>query len=272
MGSVIDALLVSKYERLQQVIGDLAPVAVAFSGGADSSLLLGAAVTATGKPVAALFADSALLKSEERSSAQETALALGGRFQVQALDPLSWPEFVANPPDRCYHCKKKIYSLFLATLPAGHCLLDGAHTDDLGEDRPGLRAARELGVRSPLIAAGLGKQEVRLLSRRLELPTWNRLSSSCLATRIPAGSEITADRLLLVNSCEDQLSRAGFLGCRVRLSGLSVRIELCETDLARFVGSKAMAETRDYMCSLGVEKVFLDLNGRPGIEVDADFP
>lgn len=269
----IDLSLADKYERLLKTIREFSFVGVAFSGGTDSSFLLQAAVIAIGpESVTAYFADSTLLTSDEKKNIHEIPKILGCKLHVQKVDPLLWPEFVANPSDRCYHCKKKIYSLFLKDQKSRshELLLDGTNTDDLLEDRPGTRAARELGVRAPLLEVGFSKREIRLVSRTLGLPTWDAISSSCLATRIPSGSLITAQKLMLVEKCERELMDFGFLGCRIRLFNSSVHIELRESDMARFVTSNTMFAIRNFIQAQGVAEVFLDLKGRKCGRLEVD--
>lgn len=268
----IDSSLAVKYEMLLTIIRDLGSVGVAFSGGTDSSFLLKAANTALGRPVSAFFAESTLLAADEKKNAREIAKIIGGKLHIQEADPLFWPEFVANPPDRCYYCKKKIYSLFHARMKSLsiHSLLDGTNTDDLMEDRPGILAARELGVRSPLKEAELSKREIRSLSRKLGLPTWDAVSASCLATRIPTGAKITAEKLNLIEKCEKQLKCFGYFGCRVRLFDSSVRIELCEDELARFITSNDFIEIKAFIESQGIEKVLLDLTVRKCLSLVTD--
>ena len=181
--------------------------------------------------------------------------------------PDSLPEFAANPSDRCYHCKKAIFSTFLALARERHIpwLADGTNSDDLQQHRPGQRAVTELGVRSPFTEAGLAKEEIRLLSRALGLSTWNKPSASCLATRIPTHTPITMTNLGLVETAERTLHTLGYHGCRVRLLGTALTIELAAGDIARLAGHGDFITVRTYLYSLGAEKVFLDLLERESI-------
>ncbi|MFZ5774342.1 MAG: TIGR00268 family protein [Thermodesulfobacteriota bacterium] len=221
-----------KYRALRHLLRAQRRVAVAFSGGADSALLLKVACAVLGLArVTAFHAASSLLPAGETDLAVATARRFGCRFQAVHLQPLRWRAFVANPPDRCYHCKKKIYQHLLAH-PAlgGAVLLDGTNADDLSAHRPGLRAIAELGVLSPLAVVGLSKQEIRQLGRRISVPVWNAPSSSCLATRIATHEPISLKKIQLVQHCEDVLRGLGFVGTRVRLAGNDATIGILATD------------------------------------------
>ena len=164
-----------------------------------------------------------------------------------------------------YNSKKKIYSLFISKLSkdAGFCLIDGTNADDLLSDRPGLKAIDELGVSTPLARAELNKEEIRHLSYCLKLSTWDRPASSCLATRIPTGSEISRQKVELVDRCENYLHTLGFLGCRVRFESGSVKIELANGDSERFSRSVIRAKVTNFFTEMGIQKIFLDLSERP---------
>ena len=256
--------VLEKFEKLQKIIRDAGKVAVAYSGGVDSSFLLKTVVDVLGADVIAFHAKTPLLPPGESDSAETLARQIGGRFLACTLDPLQWTEFQSNPPDRCYHCKKKIYSLFFSELAKekGYRLIDGTNSDDLLTDRPGLRAIEELGVYTPLAEAGLTKNEIRQLSYRLKLPTWDKISSSCLATRIPAGSEINSKKIELVRRCEEYLHHLGFMGCRVRLDHGDAKIELQKADIEGFTKGVNRESVTNFFTDLGIGRVFIDLVGR----------
>lgn len=222
-----------KYDQLLAVV-TANPGWVAFSGGVDSTLLLKAVVEVDPSRAVALFADSPLQAQIDRENVISLAALLGAQLRVLEVAPLLWPDFVANPDDRCYLCKKSTYRRFQALLPEGIPLLDGTNCDDLAAVRPGLRAIEELGVVMPLALAGLGKAEVREAARRLGLPNWNRPSASCLATRIPEGYAILPELLRHVEECERLIRAQGFGYIRLRLNDgrpEDVTVELAEEEM-----------------------------------------
>jgi uncharacterized protein len=257
--------LLRKYEDLQGIVARV-PGVVAFSGGADSSLLLKAAVDVFGKEAAAFFADSVLQTDADRDNAVETARLIDANLRVVEFSPLQWPEFAANPTDRCYLCKKKVYLLFKNLLPqSGMVLYDGSNLDDLRQDRPGRRAIIELDVKTPLVEAGLNKADVRRLGKFLGVPTWNRESASCLATRIPAGTPITAENLGLVVRYEDILIAAGFPGVRARLcadDSRSIKIEIKQSNMEKFFQQEIREKLICRFKRADIDNLWFSLRGR----------
>ena len=265
-------LLQEKEHKLECLLARYKRVAVAFSGGADSSLLAKKALEVLGiENVLLLTAKSSLLKQSEIDSASSWLFRHGYEEQVGHefidLQPLSWDEFVRNPSDRCYLCKLRVYKLFakVSDLHGIAQLIDGTNDDDMHSTRPGLRALRELSIGTPLADAGLTKDEVRRLSRELQLDTWNRPSASCLATRVPDGLEITEERVALIEKLELYLESMGFKGCRVRLDphkSDTVYIFVLEKDIA---GLAMVASRRDlihFFNDSGVKWILMDLTGR----------
>lgn len=210
--------------------------AVAFSGGVDSAVLLSAAA-AYGRKAAAYFVRTVFQPGFELEDARETAGRLGVELRVLEADILAVPEVAANPADRCYYCKRALFTRLLeeAARDGFPVVLDGGNASDDAGDRPGMRALRELGVRSPLRECGVTKADIRRLAREAELPVWSKPSYACLATRIPAGTAITARDLGRVSRGEAALMREGLTDFRLRLQGedalLQVRGE--QMDLAR---------------------------------------
>ncbi|MFA6498678.1 MAG: ATP-dependent sacrificial sulfur transferase LarE [Desulfurivibrionaceae bacterium] len=257
--------LSEKYRELQQVFVQHKEVAVAFSGGVDSSFLLYAACVTLGPSlVHAFHARSELLSPSEAEGVERTIRERGCFFHSIAINPFSWPEFVSNGPDRCYHCKKKIYQSFLADqfFTKGVVLFDGTNRDDLGQDRPGLMAVSEFNVQTPLACVGFTKKEIRLLSREFFLPTWDAYASSCLATRIVQGEPITREKILLVSQCEALLQKKGFMGGRVRLSEETATIAVLQKDLSELQKKHVFSAIKDDFLLLGLRGVVIDLHGR----------
>jgi uncharacterized protein len=243
-------------------------VAVAFSGGVDSTLLLHAAREASGSDnVLVLQGISELVSMREREAAHgildELQVAQGQRMEVE-LHPLMWNEVVANTDDRCYFCKKRMYMAFLQVLEsdAGTVLLDGSNVDDLKSGRPGFRAIHELAVQTPLLDAGLNKEEIRALVQSFGVSNYNKPSNSCLATRIATGVAIEAETLALVERCESFLLNRNFIGCRVKPDGDRVVLELRKDDAQLIVEPSVRIEIIHFLQSLGFLKILLDLNPR----------
>lgn len=264
--------LQEKLDRLKNVLLGYGRVGVAFSGGSDSSLLLKCALDTLGAGnVLALFGSSVLLTDKEIARAKEwleaNGYSRGVDIHVIALQPLGWKEFVSNSEERCYQCKLRIYKRFKEEMEKKDffLLLDGTNTDDLKSSRPGLRAIHELGVKIPLVEAGLNKADVRACSRHLGLTNWDLPSASCLATRIPHGLSINEERLQQISFWESELSRFGFQGCRVRLDRQStdvVYVQLAEADLAKAITPDIRVAVLRFFSNNGVQKVYLDLEGR----------
>lgn len=262
----------NKEQTARRILAQYGKVAVAFSGGVDSSLLLRLAFDTLGPAnVLALTARSCLLPARdlERAATWPARHGLAGKVNHVFIDikPLAWPEFVTNPADRCYHCKSLVYTILLeyAHRQGIEVLLDGTNHDDLHSGRPGLKALRELRIGTPLVSALLGKDEVRRLAHELGLDTWDAPSASCLATRIPEGLAITPKRLALIAVLEAHLEKLGFAGSRVRLDRWredTVYVQLQEKDLSHFAVGPRRSELLDFFRNSGVKKVFLDLQGR----------
>lgn len=262
------ALPEAKFCKLVEYFRQYEKIAVAFSGGIDSTLTLHAAITALGaERVLALYALSTLNSATSIAGARAI---FAGNFPAPAvlreieINPLLWPEFVMNTEDRCYLCKKRMYLVLGNAMAVEGCsiLVDGTNLDDLLEQRPGLKAIREMQVRTPLAEAGLTKQEIRLIGRKEGLANYSLPSNSCLATRIQHGRPITEKTLRTIESAEHFLHERGFLGCRVRLRDAFFLIEVQEKDFSAFVASSNRTAVKTYFQPLQAGPVMLSLAGR----------
>ncbi len=255
------AALREKEKKLDQILGECQSALISFSGGADSALLLYKAAAVMGKEnILAVTAVSPIRPASETEAACEIAALLMVPHRLIHTAELSCDPFVNNSPDRCYHCKKELCAT-LAALSRQESLssiLDGGNHDDLAEYRPGSAAAREYGLRSPLQEAALTKEEIRLLSRRYRLPTWNRPANSCLATRFPYGEKLDLEKLARVEKGEEFLRSLGLhREIRVRSCADSARIEVAPEEISTVWQKRAAISS--YFKNIGFRHVSLDL-------------
>jgi len=259
-----DPVLAGKHRRLREAIADGGPALVCFSGGVDSTLLLRVAhdVLGDGGCVALTTVSETMAESEQRA-AVELAAAIGARHEVVRSHELERPGFAANPVDRCYSCKAELLEIArprAEALGLGAVLL-GTNTDDLGDHRPGLRAADERGARHPLVEAALSKPDVRALSRALGLPTWDKPQLACLSSRFPYGTQITLERLRQVDGFEDGLRSLGFRQLRVRYHDAVARLEIEAAEMPRALEPGVRQAIVDLGRRAGFTFVALDLAG-----------
>ena len=251
----------TKLERLRALLRETGGIAVAFSSGVDSSFLLKVAHEELGERVVAVTARSHSFPKREQDEAAAFCTREGIRQVVVDSEELVIPGFRQNPKNRCYLCKKELFTkiLEIARAEGLSAVAEGSNMDDLGDYRPGLQAVRELGIRSPLREAGLTKAEIRELSRALGLPTWNKPSFACLASRFPYGEEITVERLARVERAEQYLLDLGFGQVRVRSHGDLARIELCAADIPKAIEQREKIHAA--LKGFGFAYVALDLQG-----------
>ncbi len=265
-----------KIEALRNALAGMLPLAVACSGGVDSSFLLAAAVFArraipNGGEVHAWIAVSPALSAESLRRARGIARQLGVTLEEIPTRELENPGYRANGPDRCFHCKSVLYQAFLKKAGDGMTLVDGTQASDVGDWRPGRQAARDLGVRSPLFELGWRKSEIRAVSRYWGLSTAELAGSPCLSSRVPTGTAITESALRRIERAEDGLRRLGFPDVRVRDHGELARVEVAPEWIERIL--QVREPVVDTVAAAGYKEVTLDLRGyRPSGDPNRDRP
>lgn len=257
------AALESKEQRLRELLRSYGSVIVAFSGGVDSAYLAFIANDELGAHALAVTGDSASYPTFQRELADRLTQHYGIRHEIIFTEEFNDPNYVNNPPNRCYYCKTELYAKLteLAAARGFAVICDGTNADDVGDYRPGRQAARERGVRSPLLDCGLTKADIRALSHRADLPTWDEPASACLSSRVPYGQIVTLEKLTMVDRAEIALKQMGFRQVRVRHHGDIARIEVAEVEMARALDRKMAQQMSAALKSLGFKFVTLDLEG-----------
>src|SRR6476469_6947724 len=256
--------LTAKRDRLLAILGELPGVAVAFSGGIDSTVVARAAALALGERAVAVTADSPSVPRAELDTARELARLIGIRHEVVRTHEFENPDYLKNDGSRCYHCKTELYTTVERMLPelGVPVVASGANLDDLGDYRPGLAAAAEHAVRHPLQEAGFTKADVRALARFWQLPTWDKPAAPCLSSRMAPGLAVTPERTARVEAAEAFLRSLGLRECRVRYhEGDLARIEVPVSELARLASDSVRTALSAELHRLGFKFVTLDLDG-----------
>lgn len=260
---IISEELQMKLDRLKKYIADLGSLAVGFSGGVDSSLLLAVAHEVLGERLIAVTGADASVPDREVNEAIAFCKERGIRHIICKVDPLKEDGYRHNGPDRCYFCKHGIFTEVkkIADENGIEYMAEGSNMDDIGDYRPGLRAAAELSVKSPLREAELTKSEIRLISKAMGLPTWSKPAYACLASRFVYGEEITEEKLHMIDTAEQFLIEHGFFEERVRMHGNLARIEVPPADIPKLAAEELREKIYDKFREIGFLFVTLDLKG-----------
>lgn len=255
--------LEEKYENLKKYIKELGSAVIAFSGGVDSTFLAKVCKDVLNDSCLAVTATSSTYPEREFKEALELAKEIGIRHKIIKSEELEIEGFSKNPIDRCYYCKSELFSKLkkVADDEGIEYVLDGTNADDTGDFRPGRRAAKELGVKSPLLECGFTKDDIREMSKRLGLPTWNKPAYACLSSRFPYGQEITSEKLSMVEKSEEYLLNLGFVGFRVRHHGDIARIELNPDQINMMLDENIRKKVVSKLKEIGFKYVSLDLEG-----------
>ncbi len=266
MNKFVTSEQLDKYNKLLSILAYYGKVAVAFSSGVDSTFLLYAARCALSEKVIAITARSPVFPKRETTEAEDYCKKIGIAQEIIDINELEIEGFSQNPTDRCYICKKSLFKSFKekAAAKGFEIVVEGSNKDDEGDYRPGLKAVTELGIKSPLRDAGLYKEEIRILSEHFGLPTWDKPSFACLASRFPYGEMINDRKLKMVDSAEQLLMQMGFKQFRVRIHGNDIytaRIELLTEDMPEIFKEPVRKKVYEEFKRYGFNYVSIDLKG-----------
>jgi uncharacterized protein len=252
-----------KFQKLKDIINEMGHIVVAYSGGVDSAFLLKVACDVLGENAYGVLAVSPTYPSREYDKAKEVAKLIGAKLRVIETNELEDQNFIKNPVNRCYFCKSELFTEIskIAKKENLNNLVDGSNHDDKGDHRPGMKALKELSVRSPLQEAELTKAEIRELSRELGLPTWEKEALACLSSRFPYGENINIEKLKMVDKAENFLKDNGFHNIRARHQKDTIKIEVDPNDIKLFFEDNTRDKIINYMKSIGYTYVTVDLEG-----------
>ena len=256
-------MITTKLEKLKTIFAEMDCALIAYSGGIDSTLVAKVAYDVLGDRILAMTAVSPSLLPEELEEAKEQAKLIGIKHELIETKELNNPNYTSNPSNRCYFCKSELHDNLkpIAKEKGYSYVIDGVNADDLQDYRPGIQAAKERGVRSPLAEVGITKVEVREITRKLGLPWWNKPSQPCLSSRFPYGEEITVSKLQRVGRAEIYLRKLGYSNLRVRSQGDTARIELPPEEIKNFILNNNLRQIVSAFKEIGFIYVTLDLEG-----------
>ncbi len=255
--------LKKKKDKLKQIISDMESIVIAYSGGVDSTFLIKFAHDILGAKAIAVTARSSTYPEREFKEASDYAAEIGIKHIIITSEELDIEGFSNNPKNRCYFCKKELFTKILDIAKTNDIkyVADGSNTDDIDDYRPGRKAIKELNIRSPLIEAGLSKQDIRDLSKEMNLPTWNKPAFACLASRIPYGNTISKEKLNMIDKAEQYLIDMGFVQFRVRHHGDVARIEVLQSEIEKFNNIELRDRVYKKFKEIGFPYTALDLMG-----------